>query len=225
MKVITKLITTSIGKKFLMAVTGAIWIGFLTVHLLGNLQIFAGPDAMNQYAFNLQNLGALKWAARGIFVVSFFIHIVLAILLKKENSSARPSGYVVNATVKASAASRSMILSGSVILFFLAYHILHYTLGIAHSEYFGHMDYSGRHDVFFMMVKSFQNPAVSFIYIASIALVSLHLSHAFASMFQTLGLNGVRSEIVWKKTGYIFSVLIFIGFISIPIGVLTGIIH
>jgi len=225
MKVISKVITSSVGKKILMALTGAVWVGFLPVHLLGNLQIFSGPDAMNQYAFFLQNLGALKWTARGIFIISFVIHIILAIILKRENSLARPNGYVRSHTVRASIASRSMIFTGIAILSFLVYHIMHYTLGIVHSEYHGFLDHAGRHDIFSMMVNSFKNPFISIIYIAAVSVISLHLSHAFASMFQTLGLNGRRSETVWKNTGYVFAVLISVGFCSIPVGVLTGFVH
>jgi len=225
MKTLVKLMNSSIGKKVLMAVTGAVWIGFLPIHLLGNLQIFAGPEAMNQYAFNLQNMGVLKWIARGIFLISIVLHIILAISIKRENYSARPLKYKMNSTVRASIASRSMAVSGIVIFSFLIYHILHYTLGTVHPEYYGHMDQAGRHDVFSMMVNSFQNPIISLIYILSLLLVALHLSHAFSSMFQSLGLNGKYSEIIWRKTGYVFAAAILAGFISIPLGVLFGVIY
>jgi len=225
MNFLIKLIAAPTGKKAIMALSGAVWIGFLPVHLLGNLQIFFGPEAMNEYAHFLQNLGSLKWMARGIFLVSFFLHVFFAILLKRQNRAARPQGYIKENTIRASLASRSMMLSGLAILMFIIYHILHYTVGVAHSEFFGKLDPSGRHDVYSMMVSSFQNPFISTVYIAAVVLISLHVSHAFSAMFQTFGLNNKRIEFFWKRTGYLFAAAILFGFSSIPIAVLYGFIQ
>ncbi|MDH5655894.1 MAG: succinate dehydrogenase cytochrome b subunit [Spirochaetia bacterium] len=224
MNVFFKMLSAPTGKKALMAVSGGIWIGFLLVHLLGNLQILFGQDAMNQYAHFLQNLGSVKWIARSIFLISFILHVILAAILKFQNSSARPEGYTKHNTIRATLASRSMALSGLAILSFIIYHILHYTLGTVHSEYFGQLDSEGRHDVYFMVTESFKNPWITLAYITAILFVSLHLSHAFSSMFQTLGLNGPRTEALWKSTGYFLAAIVLFGYSAIPIAAIYGLI-
>ena len=214
---------STVGKKIITAATGAFMIGFVFIHLIGNLQIFLGPDAMNSYAATLQSLGPVKWIVRGLLAAAFIIHISISIILNRQNASARPVKYEKESTIRASFASRTMALSGLTILAFVLYHLMHYTLGTVHPEYFGKLDHLGRHDVYWMMVQSFSVTYISAAYIIAVTVLSLHLRHAFASMFQTLGWTNARLHSFWNKSAAVFSILIFIGFTSIPAAVLAGI--
>ncbi len=118
---------SSIGRKMIVAVTGIILMVFVVGHLLGNLQIFLGPDWINGYAQHLRDLGPLLWVVRGVLIVAVALHIYFTILLAIENRRARPAGYVKSEPVKATFASRHMVVSGLVVLAFIIFHLLHFT--------------------------------------------------------------------------------------------------
>lgn len=225
MQIFKRLFTSSIGKKILMAVTGILIILFLAGHLLGNLQIFVGQDAINSYAAFLKKNAVLVWFVRLAMLSIFLLHIRVAIQLKIENRAARPVAYAKPATLKATFASRTMILSGLVILSFVVYHLLHYTLGIVHSGYFHLRDSLGRHDVYSMVVLSFREPVISASYIVSVFLVALHLRHAIPGFFQTLGWNGGHLRIGIELIGMLLSLVFFIGYASIPVSILFNLIN
>lgn len=124
------LVRSSLGKKYLMAVTGLLLIGFVLAHMAGNLLIFAGPDALNSYAQALKARPALLWAARGGLLAVFVAHLILGLSLAIQNRMARPERYVYEDTLHASWASRNMLLTGLVLLAFLVYHLAHFTLGV-----------------------------------------------------------------------------------------------
>ncbi len=220
----TRLFKSSVGRKILMAVTGILIIGFLLGHLLGNLQMFAGQEAINAYAAFLQKNTLVIWVVRfGMFII-FLTHVSLAIQLKRENTIARPVAYAKKATVQATIASRTMILSGLVILAFVIYHLLHFTMGIAHSDFYYFQDASGRHDVYSMVVNSFRIPLISISYLIAVGLMALHLRQAIPGFFQSLGWNSSSSRKITNRAGVIISLLLFIGYASIPLGVLLRII-
>ena len=204
----------TVGKKILMAVTGLAFVGFVMVHLIGNLQIFIGPEPLNKYAETLQGLGAIKWAFRGFLLIFFLTHIWKGFVLWWENKSARPDSYAKLTSQKSTIASRTMIYSGGFIILFVAYHLWHFTISPVHP--IGHMDVYG------MVIRGFQNPALAGLYIASMVLLALHLSHAASSMFQTFGLNKPTVEKKLTLIANLFAILIFIGYTSIPVAVLTG---
>ena len=159
-----KLWVTSIGRKILMAVTGVFLILFLIGHMLGNLQIFAGPEPINRYAEFLQGLGELLWVVRLTLLLALLVHIFFSIQLTLENSSARPVSYQKFGTIQASFASRTMIYTGALVFGFIVIHIMHYTMGKLQPEYFHILDAKGRHDVYAMLIYGFQNPFYSMIY-------------------------------------------------------------
>lgn len=212
---------SSIGKKVIVALTGLALIGFLLGHMIGNLKIFVGPDKINGYAAWLHSMPSLLWVARIGLIVCFVLHIYTTIKLVLENRSAKGSRYAANATVKASGASRAMVWSGVIILCFVIYHILHFTARVG-NDYDLYIDASGRHDVFRMIVDGFSWWPASAFYIISMALLCWHLSHGFASVFQTLGLRTERTWGLIKVVGYAYSLIIFIGNCSIPVSVLAG---
>lgn len=205
-----------------MAVSGAALIGFVIAHLTGNLQIFQGQDKINAYALFLKSLGGLLWGARIGLLVMVGIHIWTSISLTRENCAARPVAYQQKNYRKASVASRTMIWSGSLILFFIIFHLLDFTFIARHPELAALRDSQGRHDVYSMMVITFQQPLIVLFYILAIFCLCSHLSHGISSMFQSLGFNSERSRKTLSMGGAVVAWLIFLGYASIPLGVLLG---
>ena len=212
----------SIGKKVLMAVTGFIAFGYVCGHMLGNLQIFMGQDQLNTYAETLHSFGPLLWVIRAFLLLAFVVHVWFGIKLKLEAYGARPIGYQTKATVKATLASRTMIWTGLIVLLFFIYHILHYTARVTNPEYNNLVDSLGRPDVYTMVIKGFSNWFISGFYMLAVALLSYHLSHGVASMFQSLGLNTQQWQVRLHRIAWFFTVVLFLGYASIPAAVLAG---
>jgi succinate dehydrogenase / fumarate reductase cytochrome b subunit len=220
------LVGSSIGRKMIVAVTGIILMIFVVGHLLGNLQIFLGPDWVNGYAQHLRDLGPLLWLVRAILLLAVILHIYFTILLAIENRRARPRGYIESAHVKATFASRHMVVSGLVVLAFIVFHLLHFT-GRRFDPHFPLLknDPLNHFDVFSMMVYGFQNPYVSGFYIVGLFLLTLHLTHGASSFFQSLGINNRHWTPALARGARIFAWLLFIGYAAIPIAVLLGVIQ
>ena len=216
---------SSIGKKIIVAVTGVILIGFIIGHLLGNLQIFFGPEYVNSYAEKLRSLGVLLWVIRVFLLVTVLLHIYFTIRLAIDNRRARPVAYAKKEHVKATLASRSMVLSGLVVLAFIIFHIAHFTVRVTDPRFaLLQADPLNRYDVYSMMVYGFQNAIVSGFYVLAMFLLTLHLSHGASSFFQSIGLNDKRLAPRLARGGRIFAWLIFVGYTSIPVAVLLGIV-
>jgi succinate dehydrogenase / fumarate reductase, cytochrome b subunit len=227
MNLFARIWNSSLGKKYIMAMTGCGLFLFVIGHLVGNLQIFMGPDVINHYGHFLQSNWEIKWPARIGLLVIVFLHIVSAIRLTAENRAARADRYVEYKPVGSSYASRTMMMSGLIIAAFVIYHLLHYTLIVPQVNFTGQdfQDFKtaeGHHDIFRMMVVGFSNKLVSLFYIIAVGLLCLHLSHGVSAMFQSLG---------WKKSYYkplidngarLVAIAIFAGYISIPIAVMLG---
>ena len=227
MKVITNIFGSSLGKKYIMAISGFVLFLFVIGHLAGNLQFFLGPEAINRYGYFLQSNVELLWPARIFLLVVIGLHIWSAIKLSIENKAARPVQYANWNPTVASYASRTMLMSGLIIFAFIIYHLLHYTvlvkgINLTHQDFATFEDPEKRHDIFKMMVVGFSNPLVSSFYIVGIALLCLHLSHGVSAMFQSLGWKNKVYGPCLDKASRIIAVLIFVGYISIPVSVLAG---
>lgn len=214
---------SSIGKKILVALTGLMLFGFVVGHMIGNLLIFVGKDAINEYGHMLQTMlhGGGVWIARLGLLTAVVIHIVATVSLTKENRAARKDAYARHKAQVSSTSSRIMIWSGLTILAFIIYHLLHFTIhaGNDYGTYKTTLHGETVHDVYRMVIAGFSwFPAVIF-YIIAMALLTSHLSHGFSSLFQTLGLSTDKSEPLFKKLGYLFAGLILIGNCSIPIAI------
>jgi succinate dehydrogenase / fumarate reductase cytochrome b subunit len=216
---------SSVGKKMIVAITGVILILFVIGHLLGNLQIFLGPDWINGYSQHLRDLGPLLWAIRLFLLCTVVIHIYVTIRLAIENRRARPEAYMDREYVKATFASRHMVMSGLIILAFLIYHLAHFTFRKTDARFaLLKPDPLNHYDVYSMMVYGFQNYLVSGFYILGMWLLALHLSHGSSSFFQSLGLNNRTLTPRLAFGGRVFAWLLFVGYTSIPIAVLLGLI-
>jgi succinate dehydrogenase / fumarate reductase cytochrome b subunit len=206
---------STIGKKTVMAVTGAILFGFVLVHMAGNLQVFLGQEKFDAYARLLRAEPALLWAARLILLVSVVLHIVASVQLTAIKNKARPIGYQKKVAVDSSYASRTMMWSGPIIAAFIVYHILHFTLGTVHPNFQeGH--------VYDNVIAGFRVIPVSIAYIVAMILLGMHLSHGVWSMFQSLGVSNPLYLSRLRILANVFSILVVLGFISIPIAVMAG---
>ncbi|MCA8947879.1 MAG: succinate dehydrogenase cytochrome b subunit [Planctomycetes bacterium] len=213
---------SSIGGKLTMAVTGLLLFLFLIAHLLGNLQLLAGPDAINDYAHFLKGKPALVWSARLGLLVVFLLHVVTGIRLARENKVARPVPYARPDTIQASWASRSMVLTGLSTLVFVVYHLLHFTVGVTNPGLFDQHTATGHHDVYAMVTDSFAVPGIALAYIAFQVVLFFHLSHGVQSLAQTLGIHHERYTPMIKTASIVLAVLITGGNIFLVLSVLTG---
>ena len=207
------------------AITGIILILFVVGHLLGNLQIFLGPDWINGYSQHLRDLGPLLWLVRIFLLVTVIIHIYATIRLALENRRARPEPYIDRQYVKATFASRHMVMSGVILLAFIVFHLLQFSFRTTDPRFATlPADPLGHYDVYSMMVYGFQNYYVSGFYVLGLFLLALHLSHGSSSFFQSLGLNDKKLTPRLALGGRIFAWLLFVGYTAIPIAILFGVI-
>jgi succinate dehydrogenase / fumarate reductase cytochrome b subunit len=215
----------TLGKKVVMAITGVVLFGYVIGHLAGNLQIFSGnPENINNYAIFLHTHTAALWAVRALLLVAVLLHMWSAFQLWLRKRSARPVGYVKKDDVPTAYAARTMYWSGPIIAAFVIFHILHLTTGdvfpLQHLA-----DNPEHYDVYANVILGFQHPAVSAAYIFAICLLCLHLYHGIWSMFQSVGLSHPRYTPGLKRFSAIFAILVAAGYISIPVAVLTGLLH
>jgi succinate dehydrogenase / fumarate reductase cytochrome b subunit len=227
MKVITNIFKSSLGRKYVMAISGGVFFLFVVAHLLGNLQIFLGPEAINRYGHFLQSNVELIWPARLFLLLMLVLHIWSAVKLSLENKAARPVGYAEYQPIGSTHASRTMLMSGAIIFVFIVYHLLHYTVQVQYLNLTGRnfaefVDVEKRHDVFKMMVVGFNNGWVSGFYMLGVALLCLHLSHGVSSMFQSLGWKSKVYGPCLDRIARVAAALIFLGDISIPVAILLG---
>ena len=220
-----RLVRSSLGSKYVMAVTGLGLIGFVIVHMLGNLQIFLGKQALNDYAHHLEEIPTILWTLRVGLLAIFVLHILFGLRLWQHNRTARPVGYYVHDAVQASWASRHMLLTGLVILAFVIYHLMHFTFGVVDwANYKFHLppDKEGLHDVAEMVVGSFAQWPISLSYVVAMIFLGLHLWHGAGSWLQSLGWNSKRWQRLIHGLGAAVAVLIVVGNCSIPLAILLG---
>jgi len=224
MNTFSLLLRSSVGKKYAMGVTGLLLFLYVIVHMAGNLQIFLGPGAINEYAVALKSRFWLLWPARIGLLAITLLHVTTAVQLALENRRARPVRYAKGKPIASTYAARTIVISGLIILAFILFHLAHFTLGLVNPQYMQYEDLMGRHDVYRMMVAGFSNPLVSGVYIVSMGLLCLHLSHGVSSTFQSLGLRSQRTVRGLNRLAMISAAIIFLGNCSIPIAVLVGVV-
>ncbi|HXG48472.1 MAG TPA: succinate dehydrogenase cytochrome b subunit [Methylomirabilota bacterium] len=226
MNLIRRLWNSTLGKKYVMAVTGAGLFIFAVGHLVGNLQVFGPPELINGYAHFLKSKPLLLWGARLGLLACAVLHIVAAVQLAALNRAARPEGYVGGWAYGATRASQSMIGSGMVILAFVVYHLAHFTVLLPAINGTGDfrkltttLHGQAVPDVYAMMVLGFQVWWVVAFYLVAQALLFMHLGHGLAAMFQSLGL---RNHVWWPRIQRFAkgaSIALFVGYAIIPLSI------
>ncbi|HEV7920565.1 MAG TPA: succinate dehydrogenase cytochrome b subunit [Thermoanaerobaculia bacterium] len=218
---------TALGKKAVMAVTGAFLAGWVLAHMAGNLKIFMGPEHLNEYAKWLRTMGApamphsaLLWIVRILMVVAVWLHIQAATQLTLQSREARPLAYTRRDNVVASYASRTMRWGGVIILLFILYHLLHLTFGVhvAPAQFV-------ENDPYHNVVAGFQVWWVAAVYIIANLALGLHLWHGLRALFDSLGLNHPNFNVARRWFAVAFALVITIGNISMPVAVLLGILR
>jgi len=214
--------TSTVGRKILMAITGQILVIFIIFHIAGNSTIFF--HKLNSYVEALHTLPLLVWGGRIVLIVAFTVHLYYGTVIKLENQAAKPQPYAVTHYIHATFAGRNQFWTGIIIIVFLIYHLLQFTFQVTNPAISAtsHVDATGRPDVFTMVVRSFQNIAISAAYVIALAAVGFHLLHGMQSSLQTWGLNNERTRPVFEKSGLIASVVLFFWYISIPVAVVLG---
>lgn len=212
-----------------MAFTGLVLFGFVTGHLVGNLQIFLPPAKINAYAHMLESLGAGLWLIRAFLLLCLVVHVWLAIQLTLENRAARPQAYDVDQVNRASLASRLMARTGIVVLAFVPFHLAHYTVRIGHPAWSEHTftlaDGTPVRDVHTMMLQGFGNQFVSAFYVIAVGILAYHLSHGIVSSIQTLGLKNEKWTAQLERFSVAYCWLYFLLNAAIPLAILGGFVH
>jgi succinate dehydrogenase / fumarate reductase, cytochrome b subunit len=230
----TRALRSTIGTKVVMALTGLGLLLFTIAHMVGNLQVFAGPEKLNAYAKTLQDLGPVLWAMRIGLLAIFVVHVGSAWRIWRMNRAARPERYAVYRPNTSSYASRTMMWSGLIVLAFIVYHLLHFTVGAVQPEYFHLPDWGeanaaapdahARNDVYRMVVLGFRSPVVALSYVVAQLLLGMHIWHGASSLFQTLGCVNPRIDLLKRAAGPALAVVIVVGNCAIPLAVLLNLV-
>lgn len=219
---LVRLLGTTIGRKIVMAATGVALLGFVLAHMAGNLLIYNSPEALNDYAAWLQG-HPLLWVARIGLLAVFLVHLVTAASLILEKRRARPVAYAQRDLVATGLASRTMALTGALVLFFVVLHLAHFTFGAFGGEHMHRVDAQGRHDVHAMVVGAFENPFVAGGYVAAMLLLGFHLLHGLQSSVQTLGFNhGSYNGLIQIVSRTLVAVIV-VGNCSFPVLIQLGV--
>jgi succinate dehydrogenase / fumarate reductase cytochrome b subunit len=211
--------SSSVGKKAVMAITGLIWVAYLVTHVLANLLVFQGPQMINAYSAFLHGTGGALWAARLVLILALVLHVLAATQLAARAQEARPDGYAGGRKPQTSTiAARTIRWGGALILLFLVYHVLHFTVGTAHSSFVEGNPY---HNV----ATGFRNPVVVVLYLIAMAGVGLHLYHGIWSSGRSLGTSPPSPRPLRRNVALILALLVWLGFSIIPVAVYAGVVR
>ena len=214
---LSRLLQSSIGLKLIMALTGVILSGFVLGHMVGNLKVFEGSEAINAYGRLLRFEPALLWAVRFGLLGAVGLHIWAWLQLLRVNLAARPVGYRQKTNKEADYASLSMRFTGPLLLAFIVFHILHLTTGTVHPDF-------KEGDVYHNLVVGLKVVPVALFYLAAMAALGLHLRHGIWSLFQTLGASQAKEHSFGRGFATVFTLVVVLGFAAIPLCIVTGVI-
>ena len=209
---------STIGKKIVMALTGIILVGFVTGHMAGNLLVFKGPEALNAYGELLKSSGPILWTVRLVLLASVGLHILAAWSLTRLNRAARPAGYERQTRQVSTFSALSLRIGGVVLVLFIVFHLLHFTVGTVHPAF-------SPTDAYNNEMIGFSVPAVAAFYLVAMVALGLHLHHGIWSLFQTLGWNHPHVNPVRRWIATVLAVVVSLGFASIPLAVAFGLVQ
>lgn len=215
---------STIGKKIVMAVTGALLLAFVFAHMVGNLKTFLGADDLNHYAHWLRTIGEpvlhyawFLWIQRVVLLVALVLHVTAAVQLVKRDCQARPVPYVHRRPVRATFAVRTMRWGGATLALFVVWHILDFTVGVVNRDFVPG-------DPYHNLVADFQVWWVNLIYLAALVMLGLHIQHGFASAARTLGVTSARRERAIKILGNATAIVVAGGYALVPVAIMTGLV-
>jgi succinate dehydrogenase / fumarate reductase cytochrome b subunit len=209
----------AIGKKIVMAVTGLIWVAYLITHVLANLLVFQGPHKINAYSAFLHGTGGALWAARLVLIAALIFHLVAAIQLADRRYEARPVGYAGGREPQVSTwASRSIRWGGAIILLFLVFHLLHFTIGTAHPSFI-------EGDPYHKVATGFRSLPIVILYVVAMGAVGLHLYHGIWSSGRSLGMSPPSPQPLRRTIALVLALVVWLGFTVIPIAVYAGVVR
>jgi len=215
---------SAVGKKATMAVTGIVFWGFVVGHMAGNLKLFSGAAAINEYGHYLRQIGyplvphhLLLWTARVVLIAALALHVHAAWALTVTSRRARPQGYAVRRPQEVDWAARSMRWTGVALLVFVVYHLLHFTTGQAHADFVAG-------DVYHNLTVAFADVAVAALYLVAMLFLGLHLYHGLWSLFQSLGWNHPRFNHWRRAFAVAFALIVSLGFALVPLAIVTGLV-
>jgi succinate dehydrogenase / fumarate reductase cytochrome b subunit len=218
---------STVGKKVIMAVTGLVWVGFVILHVAGNLQAFAGREKINAYSALLHGPGAeLLLVVRIVLFVSLVLHILMAWQLTRAADAARPVSYRTRDPQVSTWASRTMRWGGVLLLAFIVFHLLHFTTrDVDPAGWAQRYDAAGRYDIYGNLVASFRIWWVSAIYLASMVVLLFHLWHGVWSSPRSLGVAQTSSNPLKRRVAPALALVLWLGFVIIPIAIMLGVIR
>jgi succinate dehydrogenase / fumarate reductase cytochrome b subunit len=214
-----------VNSKIVASLAGLGLVGFVIFHMLGNLQVFEGSDAINGYASFLRDMPILLWTARAGLLVAAGVHVGLTLRLTLRNRQGRPVAYAARRYRAASVASRTMALTGSLLLVFILFHVLHLTVGVIDPSAPDGLDMQGRVDVYKKIIHAFNNPLYVGIYVVGQLVLGLHLSHAVSSAFQTWGIEHAALDRLLKLAGPGVALFVVLGNLAIIFAVFLGLLR
>jgi len=210
---------SSVGKKVVMAVSGMIWVAYLVTHVLANLLVFQGPGKLNAYSAFLHGTGGALWAPRLVLIGALVLHVIAAAQLTGRGQEARPVGYAAGRKPHTSTlAARTIRWGGALILLFLVYHVLHFTVGTAHPDFVEGNPYQN-------VITGFRDPVVVLVYLVAMAGVGLHLYHGVWSSGRSVGISPPSPRPLRRSLALVLALLVWIGFSIIPIAVYAGLVR
>jgi succinate dehydrogenase / fumarate reductase cytochrome b subunit len=223
------LFKTTVLQKAIVAVTGLVMVLFLIGHMSGNLLVYAGPEAINSYAAGLRDIPVVLWLARITLLVSLVLHVYYTIRLRRNSQQARPISYHQQQWQASTVAGRTMLLSGLLIVSYVAFHLAHFTWGKIYPQYYAATYFlDGRgpvHDVYSMVVRSLQEWWLAGLYIVAVTVVSIHLVHAIQSALQTLGICHPHYIRIIRQASIVLAILLWIGYVSIPLAAMAHVLE
>lgn len=217
-----EILSSTVGRKYLTGITGLGLCAFVIVHLLGNLNLFIGSDSFNGYTHKLESLGPLLYVLELPIVVGFILHAIVGVSVYLNKKKARPVNYSVynsaGGNSKQTFSSRSMMVTGSIMLIFLVFHVASFKFGPGVNEgYVTMVNGVEMRDLYKLVIEKFQNPAYVIGYVAVMILLGIHLRHGFWSAFQSLGIMNKKYSPFVYTVGVLFAILMAVGFLAMPV--------
>jgi succinate dehydrogenase / fumarate reductase, cytochrome b subunit len=210
---------SSVGKKYIMAVTGWIWVAYLISHVLANLLVFQGPSRINAYSAFLHGTGGALWVPRLVLIAALLLHVIAAIQLAARRNGARPAGYAAGRESQVSTiAARTIRWGGALILAFLVYHLLHFTVGTVHPHFVEGDPYQN-------VATGFRSLPVVIVYVIAMAALGLHLYHGLWSSGRSLGISAPSPRPLRRTVAFVLAVAVWFGFTVIPVAVYAGVVR